>query len=194
MKHYLLYFPFLFCLFFFISAKGQCPASGNATSQKEQQLNRGKNRNVVPPSTSPEILPLNRLINSGRREDQNLYRNGAYVQTEGYLISAEEQGPESCNCGLARKAQKNGDVHIYIGLVPGAPKKNCIVVEITPAYKKIHPDYKNTLVLNGRVKISGFLLYDYLHRGNAVNTCTGCGHVWRKTCWEIHPVLRIQPI
>ena len=61
--------------------------------------------------------------------------NGAYVYTDGILVSFEEEGPESCNCQMAQKKDKDGDVHMSLGLKANAPKKNCIVVEITPASK-----------------------------------------------------------
>lgn len=183
-------------IFYLISSESfsQCPSYGSATDEAHQDLNRGKNKSMITPDQSPVFLPLRNLITSKKRNDINLYRNGAYIYTEGYLISAEEQGPESCNCNKASIAKKNGDVHIYLALVPNAPKKNSIVVEITPAYKKKHTNYSEPLQPGTRVRVEGFLLYDFEHKGNAVNTCINCGNVWRKTCWEIHPVTSISII
>jgi len=116
------------------------------------------------------------------------------VVIEGFLISFEEEGPESCNCNKATKAKKNGDVHMYLALVKNAPKKNCIVIEITPNFKKKHPDYQNLFQKNARVRVTGYLLYDYLHEANAFTTCTSCNNVWRKTCWEVHPITKLEII
>jgi len=173
----------------------QCPNYGSATDPDYQALNKGKNKSVkIPETWTIQPLPLNMLINSTKKNDANLYQNGAYVYTDGYLISAEEEGPESCNCNKAIKAKKNGDVHIYLGLAPNAVNKKCIIVEITPAYKKVHPDYAEALVKNKKVRVEGLLLFDFDHKGNTVNTCQSCGNVWRKTCWEIHPVTKITPL
>lgn len=172
----------------------QCPDYGSATDPADRALNKGKNKSVTVPSSTLQHLPLNMLITTSKKNDENRYQNGAYVYTEGYLVSYEEQGPESCNCNKASKAQKNGDVHIYLGLIPNAPKKNCIVVEITPKYKKVHPNYGDVLLPKTRVRVEGYLLFDFEHKGNAVNTCQSCGNVWRKTCWEIHPVTNISQV
>jgi len=93
---------------------------------------------------------------------------------------------------MARKSKKDGDVHMYLGLKQNALKKNCIVVEITPAFKKKHPDYAALLTKNAMVKITGFLLYDFIHEKDAVTTCASCDGAWRKTCWEIHPVTAVN--
>jgi hypothetical protein len=173
----------------------RCPSHGVAASPAERRLNIAKNRSAKPPrNQKPQILPLNHLINPARREDSNRYTPGAYVQTTGYLVSYEEQGPETCNCNLSSTEKKDGDVHIYLGLTPNAKKKNCIVVEITPSYKKLHPDYESSLSRGARVSVSGYLFYDTPHRNAAANTCKHCAHIWRKTCWEIHPVTGITPL
>ena len=102
-------------------AAGQCPDYGTATDQAHKDLNKGKNKSITIPDTwTIQSLPLAHLINSVKKNDENRYLNGAYVYTEGYLISAEEQGPETCNCNKASKAKKSGDVHIYLGLTPVA--------------------------------------------------------------------------
>ncbi len=178
-----------------ITSLAQCPDYGTATDPKHKALNKGKNKSVKIPNTwLIQSLPLPHLINSVKKNDEKRYLNGAYVYTEGYLISAEEEGPETCNCNKATKKKKNGDVHIYLGLVPDAQNKKCIIVEITPAYKKAHPDYDEALVKNKKVRVEGLLLFDFEHKGNAINTCQSCGNVWRKTCWEIHPVTNITLI
>ncbi len=96
------------------------------------------------------------LIKSKKRNDRKLYLDGAYVITEGYLISYEEEGPESCNCNKAKAKLKTGDVHMYIGLKEIALKINCIVVEIIPDFKKKHQDYEELLAENIRFGLPGF--------------------------------------
>src|SRR5438552_3721603 len=126
-----------------------CSKSGDATDTKKKKLNVFKNAGVhVSVTRMPEELPLKKLITTKKRKDRNLFMDGAYVVTEGYLISFEEEGPESCNCQKAKKGLKNGDVHMYVGLKKDALKKDCIVVEITPPFKKKYPDYESLLEEN----------------------------------------------
>ena len=180
-------------LFTLFSIAQPCPKSGDATTPEKKKLNIAKNKGVTVSSTKvPEFLPLKNLMPTHQRIDRNLYADGAYVYTEGFLTSFEEEGPESCNCGKAKKSLKDGDVHMYLGLKKNAVKKNCIVVEITPAFKKKHPDYALLLQKNAKVKITGYLLYDFLHEKDAFTTCTSCDGIWRKTCWEIHPITDIE--
>lgn len=172
-----------------------CPKYGNSTTAEKRKLNTLKNAIVnVNASRIPESLPLKNLITSKKRKDRNLYADGAFVVTEGYLISFEEEGPEACNCGKAKAKLKNGDVHMYIGLKKNALKKDCIVVEITPAFKKKYPDYETLLEENIKIRITGFLLYDFIHEKDAINTCNTCTSAWRRTCWEIHPITDIEKL
>ena len=172
-----------------------CPKYGNSTTPEKRKLNTLKNAGVnVSASRVLEFVPLKNLLPSKKRKDRNLYADGAYVYTEGYLISFEEEGPEACNCDKAKKSLKNGDVHMYIGLKKNALKKNCIVVEITPAFKKKNPDYADLLEENTMVRITGFLLYDFIHEKDAINTCSSCTGAWRRTCWEIHPVTGVEKL
>jgi len=180
-------------LFYFSSSlMAQCPKEGDATTPEKKKLNVFKNKGVSTPAGQPQFLPLKNLLPSVKRNDRGLYGDGAYVYTEGILVSFEEEGPESCNCQAAKKSRKDGDVHMYLGLKKDALKKNCIVVEITPAYKKKHPNYAQSLQKNSKVRISGYLLYDFIHESDAMTTCTKCDGAWRKTCWEIHPVINIK--
>ena len=192
MKHFLIVVMFFSKSILFSQP---CPKSGNSKTLEKKNLNILKNASVtVNSSLQPEILPLRNLITSKKRKDRNLYADGAYVITEGYLISFEEEGPEACNCGKAKKSLKNGDVHMYLGLKKNAKKIDCIVVEITPSFKKKHPDYETMMGKNIKVRITGYLLYDFIHEPQAINNCTSCAGAWRRTCWEIHPVTAIEQL
>ena len=169
-----------------------CAKYGNTPKEPKRSLNIHKNAPVtVSAGKKPETISLNTLLPSIKRPDRKIYADGAYVTTTGYLISFEEQGGEACNCGKANKKLKTGDVHMYVGLKKNALKKDCIVVEITPAFKKAHPDYETLLGKNIQIQITGYLLYDFIHEGESMNTCTKCTKAWRRTCWEIHPVTDI---
>jgi hypothetical protein len=97
---------------------------------------------------------------------------------------------ESCNCGSI--ADSLQDIHIYIGTTPGAKKEDCIIVEVTPQFKKLNPNFNAKEFVGKKVNIYGYLFYDKEHRGNAKNTCMICTNVWRRTVWEVHPVVKIE--
>jgi len=191
MKKFLLSALLLVCSFVY----GQdCPPEGDATTNAKKELNKKKNMGVeISDDQEAEELPLRNLLPSRKRKnDKNLWREGAYVVMDGYLVDFEEQGPESCNCKEALKSQKTGDVHMFLGLVPGAAKKNCLVIEITPTFKEKSPDYEDFLIKKSRIRVWGYLFYDFPHEKDAFTTCNACTHIWRKTPWEVHPITDIE--
>lgn len=190
MKRSLVLFFFLLPL---LSHAQRCPDYGDATTQKKKELNKKKNKKLVVPATvEVQYVPLKNFLPRRKRVEKHLYLEGAYVYTEGYMTSADEQGPESCNCRKASKEAKDGDVHMYLSIKADDEKKNSMVVEITPAFKKKFPDYENFLEKNTRIRVYGFLFYDTEHEGNSFTTCQQCRNVWRKTNWEIHPITDIE--
>jgi len=54
-------------------------------------------------------------------------------------------------------------------------------------------DSSSTSGIKGKwVEISGWLLFDIMHVGEAENTNPGNPKNWRATCWEIHPISSIR--
>jgi len=52
-----------------------------------------------------------------------------------------------------------------------------------------------------KVRITGYLLWDDKHNGSADAGSTiqwigsnGFHHPWRSTAWEIHPIMKIEPL
>ncbi len=170
----------------------QCPPEGKGRDDAEKALNVKKNRSAAVPHRSAQDISLNTIIVTKPKPDRNKFAEGAYVSVTGFIVDRGEQGAETCNCGLADKSKKTGDVHINLGLVADAAKKNTMIVEITPAFKKLHPEYASLIAKGSKVKVFGYLVYDYLHEGESLSTCTKCGNAWRKTCWEIHPIVKID--
>ena len=186
------------------SSFAQCPPegkskSGDPVSDKEQILNKAKNQNAGVPSGYADFWDISEVIGEPKHDDRNEFTQGQYVYAEGYLITYTLEGGESCNCYQADKNKaKYGDVHIYIGLTKDAKKQDCIIVEITPKYKKIDTGYLSFLqqAKGTQVRVFGYLLYDFMHERNSANFCTTCTQptVWRKTCWEVHPVVAIEQL
>ena len=188
---------FLFAILFtvFATAQSPCPKSGSATGQKGMQLNIGKNKSVnVSSSKTPISISLDSMLSTTKQDDKDWFNVGDYIITEGYLVNAIEEGGESCNCGNANATLKTGDVHMYLGLTKNAKTENCIIIEITPAFKKKHPDYGKYLTLKKKIRVTGYLLYDYIHRKDALMTCKKCSSIWRNNSWEIHPITKIETL
>src|SRR5205809_7936956 len=62
----------------------QCPKAGTYKNEKQKKLNLLKNASAsVSHSQTSASLPLKNLIPSKKRIDKELYRNGAFVTTEG---------------------------------------------------------------------------------------------------------------
>jgi hypothetical protein len=201
-------FIFLSCVaivsfsFEFVYAQ-KCPPEGRKQggmlSPEEKAFNKKKNKSSVVPKAKAEIISISAL-KSGKtkKDDKDYWYEGAYIEVnDAYLIDYKEQGGETCNCQEADNDvdDSKGDVHINIGNRKDLTDRNndyYVVVEITPSYKKLHPDYKRELKeLEGKkVTLRGYLFYDSEHERNSINYCSTCSEkgVWRKTCWEIHPV------
>lgn len=167
-------------------AFGDCPAL-------REPLNIKKNMSVQNPMAMPSLWDIIAVINASRHDDRNDFVEDLYVYLQGYLVDFQEQGPEPSNCNKASKALKNGNVRIYIGLKPRARKRNCVVVEITPDFKRLYPNYEKQLIKGTKVKVAGYLIYDSEYKENTTNTSTKRRRdLWRKTNWELHPIVSIE--
>ena len=169
-------------------SQNACPPEGNAKTEKKMMQNRLKNRPVVL-QEEPKVLSIDSILKQG--SDEKRFSSADLVTVEGYVTGVKPGGPESCNC--QSKKPEDHDMHMYIGKSPDAEKKDCFVVETTPAYKRLHSTNYSDLV-GKKVRVTGYLFYDAEHWSNALNTCLKCKNVWRKTAWEIHPVVKIEEI
>jgi hypothetical protein len=75
-----------------------------------------------------------------------------------------------------------------------------VIVEITPRLraqmKEKGVDWATPTLkkqIEGKwIKVTGWLLFDSMHFGEAENTNPGGSHNWRATCWEIHPITSLE--
>lgn len=178
---------------------GKTKTGGSPDSEMEA-FNKRKNKSAREPDKNPKPISFSALKSgNGRKNDRNYWLEGAYVELSGaYLIDYKQQGGESCNCYEADNNKSKGDIHINIGTKYDIQNENnnyYVIIEITPSYKKLHPDFLEELQeLKGKkIVVRGYLFYDYEHERNSINYCESCSDkgVWRKTCWEVHPVTYI---
>jgi hypothetical protein len=165
-----------------------CGPSGDAADQRRKALNQNKNRTDEPDLASYVPIDWDSLssLPSGRVTDFQ----GASVTVEGFLshrINVENQGNgESTNCHLT--GDDEVDWHMYLTKSPAQQISDAIIVETTPRTRPSHKWTADGLSQfvdsNTRVRISGWLMYDFEHVG-AIGT-------QRATVWEVHPVTRIE--
>lgn len=142
------------------------------------------------------------------------------VSFTGYLVLAYAGPPESTNCGSV----DFHDWHLEVFAQPAdhAPRvgdPTPIICEITPrtqnalyqagirlrdlaAYIR-QPDlsYEATGHPARKIRLTGYLLWDDDHNGSAdvgpkilSMGQNGYHHPWRSTAWELHPIIKIEPL
>ncbi len=183
----------LLSLLFQQAVSQPCPPKGDSHSQRTQQLDIRKNRTTTPASFDNTIT-LDKILSPGK--DLNRFSNDAGAKIEGYIISVIPEGGESCNCHSNDSADY--DYHIYLSQSQNIIKhRNCIVVEITPKSRTLHPEWTEVF-LNGligkKVSVGGWMLYDFKHKANSLRDNPNGTKVWRNTCWEVHPVTSINVV
>lgn len=198
-------FFMLFLLFPFL-ANAQCPDYGSSKNKSDSIFNTYKNRSVHVGKKRAKLIPIDSILKDGR--DSARFNNNMFVCTEGYVIAYKAGGSEQCNCNSEDPA--TFDMHIEIGKTPDAPANERMIVELTPKLRKERGVFmtlsqvktKDTLsygfdkkdlknMVGHKIKVTGYFFFDKEHAHNAKNSCHSCSKVWRKTCWEIHPVTKL---
>jgi len=174
------------------AVKSNCPVKGSNNNHKFQHLDSLKNRSVA--GSKIKTINLSEFLKSGK--DENRFSNNDYVQTEGYVYLIKLGGSETCNCHSKDKEQQDIHIEICDTITSETINKDCMIVEINRYTRASNSamDYKAIKQMVGkRVLIQGWLFFDEEHKQNAVNTDPD-GKDWRKTCWEIHPCLKMEEI
>ena len=174
---------------------GMCPASGAALTPARRAFLRLKNRVGAPrPEDFDAGVSLEALLRPG--EDRGRWSESRAGRVEGYVIEVVEGGMEAANCFSHRER----DVHIHVAPRPDAPRKEWLVLEVTPRGRLWAAEsgwdwsaaaLREDLV-GRRCRFEGWLLFDREHADESENTAPGAAGNWRATAWEIHPVTRIE--
>jgi hypothetical protein len=171
-----------------INGQNVCGPTGDAADAKTQALDSNKNRTDIPDASTYILVNWNELANLPSDQADNL--QGAPVEVVGYLshrIAVENSGSgESTNCHLVNDNEV--DWHMYLTQQPAQGIADAIIVETTPRTRPLHSWDKSALDAlidsNTKVRISGWLMYDWQHVGVIGRQ--------RATVWEVHPVTRIE--
>lgn len=178
---------------------GTCQWFGSAGADKE--TNHRKNRTDLP--TRYHAVAFTALTDLDWPRDATTRRDhwtqqqldviapyeGDALTVTGFIVALRPQAgnTESTNCG--ESGEDSTDWHIALVGNYGDLEPEAVVVETTPRIKTNHPNWKpaNLKPLVGApdsVRVSGFLLFDPVHKGHLGK--------YRRTLWEIHPIHRIE--
>jgi hypothetical protein len=164
-----------------------CPVFGRSISDIGKHVNTMKNRNIVPGKVNANIT-IDSIL-KGMPEDTGMYKPDECVTITGYVLGADDAGPESCNC-FSRDSSKQNIV-LYVGNSVFSGKDSVFVVEITAKYKANHLTSADVL-FGKKITVTGYMMYNFEMRKMALNACKKCRTTDRKTAWEICPVTDIQ--
>jgi len=181
---------------FLVRGRGQiCPAGGAAVTPGGREFARLKNRMPPPPGPQDfdENVSLEALLRPG--DDRGRWSESRAGRIEGYVVEVTEGGIEAANC----YSFDDRDVHIHVAPRPEAPRKEWVVVEVTPRAQRWAVErgldwraatLRNELV-GRRCRFEGWLLFDREHADESEQTAPGARGNWRATAWELHPVTSI---
>lgn len=164
----------------------KCPPEGSSNSSTIRYANSLKNRDITKGNVDATIT-LDSLLKGGP-DDTARFSPDKYVTITGWVVEAQDIGPESCNCFSNDSTQWG--IEVYIATSLDAWKDSVIVVEITPKFRAITHITSDGL-FEEKIKISGYLMYNPEARKFALNACKKCHTTDRKTAWEIAPVTEL---
>ena len=175
-------------------AQFDCPIYGDKAQAKYRWLDSLKNRIAGDSGTILDMsITLERMITPGN--DTSRFNIRQFVRLVGYVVDVKDGGAETCNCHS--KLKRDLDTHIELGRTRKSNDSEAVVVEVSRFVKAAHADYSTKqlkTLIGKKVIIEGLLFPDTEHWHNSINTNPTGGNIWRRTMWEVHPVLNITVI
>jgi hypothetical protein len=176
----------------------ECPLEGDSKIPDIRDLDRLKNRYHAPVASDIDpTVTLTAMVAPGN--DESRFDDKSAATITGFVIEVKMGAIETCNCRATEANQR--DTHIYVTLSEGAEKDQSVIAEVTPRTRLLrqragHDDWTTEALrrdIQGKwVELTGWLLFDFEHVGEAENTNPGNPRNSRATCWEIHPVTSIK--
>jgi len=179
-------------------ASAACPPEGTGPTARSRALNRLKNRDAAPATAQIDrAITLGAMVAPGPDRSRFSPHRGAIA--EGYVDAVYVGGIESANCGATSPAGR--DTHIELSLDPEHSRPDQrVIVEVTPRWRRTVSaqgrDWSTAALAAAltrhRVRVTGWMMFDYDHASESLNTRRPGKTVWRATAWEIHPVTDIH--
>ncbi|HXP50562.1 MAG TPA: hypothetical protein VN922_11440, partial [Bacteroidia bacterium] len=144
-----------------------CPPEGTSISDIGKRINIMKNRDVTPGTVNTNIT-IDTLL-KGMPEDTGRFKPNEMATITGYVLGADDAGPEPCNCFSKDTAKHN--VLLYIGHSLEAGKDSVFVVEITSKYKNANHNFNSDALFGKEITVTGYLMYNFDMKKYALNAC-----------------------
>jgi hypothetical protein len=173
-----------------------CGLTGGPAPPIVQQLNYMKNRSSSPKAKDIKpTITLDAVLATGN--DTNRWSDNSAAEIEGIVFDVKPGGIESTNCRAQDLADRDTHIEIVRSLEDSGPTRR-MIVEVTPRLRAMAAkrglDWSTQALqaLKGyRVRIRGWMLFDFEHVDESENTAPKRRDNWRATAWEIHPVIDI---
>ncbi len=171
-----------------------CGLMGDAVASDVKALNLLKNREGAPGSLNASIS-LSALLQPGGDASRFVSSDGA--EFEAMIYDVLVGGVETANCHSTDALSRDTHIELVLDATHTAPSQR-IIAEVTPRWRTAMAtggvDWSTTALtaLKGRrVRLRGWMLYDFEHAGESENTAPGRTGNWRASAWEIHPITAI---
>ena len=172
----------------------QCGLAGDAISSDVKALNLLKNRETAPGIVNAAIT-LPTMLQPG--SDTTRFSTSDGVEIEAVVYDVLVGGVETANCHATDAANRDTHIELVLDGSHTAPAQR-IISEVTPRWRTAvaatGADWSTSALkaLKGRrVRLRGWMLYDFEHAGASENTAPGKAGNWRASAWEIHPITSI---
>lgn len=174
-----------------------CGLTGSARSPIVQQLNYLKNRSSLPKTKdiNPAIT-LEAVLATGK--DSRRWPDNSAAEIEGTVFDVKPGGIESTNCAAQGLADRDTHIEIVRSMDDSGPTRR-MILEITPRVRAMAHgrglDWSTEALqplIGHRVKVRGWMMFDFEHNDESENTAPNRKDNWRATAWEIHPVTDIS--
>jgi hypothetical protein len=176
-----------------------CTVNGDAApGSSEEKTDVLKVRTATPPSSSINTLTWTKVLAPGN--DSARFDQGDAAVIVAYVQHVNPGGSETVNC----HGKKPADTHIALvgtkaetELTNAQAAKKIFVVEVTPQWRDKNPawttDNLKTQLPGEKVRITGWMLRDWTHKGVADHTAKkATTKRERATAWEIHPITKLE--
>jgi hypothetical protein len=195
-----------FALYAF-GGKKDCPPEGQPNPKKgknavlksrEKGLNKHINRETSPqPGDFDNDVTIQGMYDS---KDDSIYNEDKAASITGYFFRAVDIGMESCNCYTEDKSKYS--TNIYISPTPinkQTRTADCIVAVITPYSRSLNPKDWDTENINEKfvgkkIKVSGWLIYNFLKGNLSIETNPNSAQPERRTIWGICPMTDLKSL
>lgn len=173
-----------------------CGLTGSSASPIAKQLNWMKNRWNSPKARNfNPAITLDAVLATGK--DTHRWSDDSAAEIEGIVFDVKTGGIEPANCRAQDLADRDTHIEIVRSQEDSGPSQR-MIVEVTPRLRALARarglDWSTQALqaMKGhKVRISGWMLFDYEHIDESENTAPRKRDNWRATAWEIHPVTDI---